>query len=189
MNNGIKVRVFDMAHGLREYENITIIRIISKDYNLLIMKDYLPIIGEIEGSVDIKNDIINESFKNIKAFYMKLNDDNETVAAVDLEVPGAGELMGGSPAQVTIAAEIAMEHHLGLTCDPIGGLVQIPCIERNAMASVKAINAARMALRGEGKHYVSLDSVIKTMMETGKDMQSKYKETAKGGLAVCVTEC
>jgi L-serine dehydratase len=98
-------------------------------------------------------------------------------------------VMGGSPAQVENAAEIGMEHHLGLTCDPVGGLVQIPCIERNAIASVKAINAARMALRGDGSHYVSLDKVIKTMRETGADMMSKYKETARGGLAVNIVEC
>ncbi len=98
-------------------------------------------------------------------------------------------VMGGTPPQVENAAEIAMEHHLGLTCDPVGGLVQIPCIERNAIASVKAINAARMALRGDGTHYVSLDKVIKTMRETGADMQSKYKETSRGGLAVNVVEC
>ncbi len=96
---------------------------------------------------------------------------------------------GGSPAQVENAAEIAMEHHLGLTCDPVGGLVQIPCIERNAIASVKAINAARMALRGDGTHHVSLDKVIKTMRETGADMLTKYKETARGGLAVNIVEC
>ena len=83
----------------------------------------------------------------------------------------------------------ALEHHLGLTCDPVGGLVQIPCIERNAIASVKAINAARMALRGDGTHFVSLDKVIKTMRETGADMQTKYKETARGGLAVNIVEC
>ncbi|MGB1259865.1 MAG: L-serine ammonia-lyase, iron-sulfur-dependent, subunit alpha, partial [Akkermansiaceae bacterium] len=82
-----------------------------------------------------------------------------------------------------------MEHNLGLTCDPIGGLVQIPCIERNAMASVKAINAARIAMSGDGNHFVSLDKVINTMWETGKDMQEKYKETARGGLAVNVVEC
>ncbi|NML14579.1 L-serine ammonia-lyase [Azohydromonas caseinilytica] len=96
---------------------------------------------------------------------------------------------GGTPAQVENAAEIAMEHHLGLTCDPVGGLVQIPCIERNAIASVKAINAARMALRGDGTHHVSLDKVIKTMRETGADMLTKYKETARGGLAVNIVEC
>jgi L-serine dehydratase len=98
-------------------------------------------------------------------------------------------VLGGSPAQAENAAEIGMEHHLGLTCDPVGGLVQIPCIERNAIASVKAINAARMALAGDGTHYVSLDQVIKTMRETGADMQTKYKETARGGLAVNVVEC
>ncbi|WP_418321020.1 L-serine ammonia-lyase [Piscinibacter sakaiensis] len=98
-------------------------------------------------------------------------------------------LLGGSPEQVENAAEIGMEHHLGLTCDPVGGLVQIPCIERNAIASVKAINAARMSLRGDGSHHVSLDKVIKTMRETGADMMSKYKETARGGLAVNIVEC
>jgi L-serine dehydratase len=98
-------------------------------------------------------------------------------------------VMGGSTEQVENAAEIGMEHHLGLTCDPVGGLVQIPCIERNAIAAVKAINAARMALRGDGTHHVSLDKVIKTMRETGADMQTKYKETARGGLAVNIVEC
>ena len=98
-------------------------------------------------------------------------------------------VLGGTPAQVENAAEIAMEHHLGLTCDPVGGLVQITCIERNAIASVKALNAARMALRGDGTHRVSLDKVIKTMRETGADMQTKYKETARGGLAVNIVEC
>ena len=98
-------------------------------------------------------------------------------------------VLGGTPAQVENAAEIGMEHHLGLTCDPVGGLVQIPCIERNAIASVKAINAARMALRGDGSHHVSLDQVIKTMRETGADMLTKYKETARGGLAVNIVEC
>ncbi|MCK5092857.1 MAG: L-serine ammonia-lyase, iron-sulfur-dependent, subunit alpha, partial [Gammaproteobacteria bacterium] len=99
------------------------------------------------------------------------------------------EVLGGTPAQVENAAEIGMEHNLGLTCDPIGGLVQVPCIERNAMGSVKAINAASMALRGDGSHYVSLDKVIATMRETGADMKTKYKETARGGLAVNVIEC
>jgi len=98
-------------------------------------------------------------------------------------------VLGATPAQVENAAEIGMEHHLGLTCDPVGGLVQIPCIERNAVASVKAINAARLALAGDGSHYVSLDQVIKTMRETGADMQVKYKETSRGGLAVNVVEC
>ena len=99
------------------------------------------------------------------------------------------EVMGGSVQQVENAAEIGMEHNLGLTCDPIGGLVQVPCIERNAMGSVKAINAVRMALRGDGQHYVSLDKVIRTMRQTGADMKSKYKETARGGLAVNIIEC
>lgn len=99
------------------------------------------------------------------------------------------EVLGGSVQQVENAAEIGMEHNLGLTCDPIGGLVQVPCIERNAMGSVKAINAARMALRGDGQHYVSLDKVIRTMRQTGADMSKKYKETARGGLAVNVIEC
>lgn len=98
-------------------------------------------------------------------------------------------VLGGTPRQAENAAEIGMEHHLGLTCDPVGGLVQIPCIERNAIAAVKAINAARMALRGDGTHYVSLDKVIKTMRETGADMKTKYKETSRGGLAVNVIEC
>ncbi|MEO4045889.1 L-serine ammonia-lyase [Pseudomonas sp. CAU 1711] len=99
------------------------------------------------------------------------------------------EVLGGSVQQVENAAEIGMEHNLGLTCDPVGGLVQVPCIERNAMGSVKAINAARMALRGDGQHFISLDKVIRTMRETGADMKSKYKETARGGLAVNIIEC
>jgi L-serine dehydratase len=104
---------------------------------------------------------------------------------------GLTEVLGGTPQQVLQAAEIAMEHHLGLTCDPIGGLVQIPCIERNAVASVTAINASRLALAGDGTHKVSLDKVIATMRRTGADMSSKYKETARGGLAieVNVVEC
>lgn len=97
-------------------------------------------------------------------------------------------VQGGSPEQVENAAEIGMEHNLGLTCDPVGGLVQVPCIERNAMASIKAINAARIALRGDGTHFVSLDKVIKTMRDTGADMKTKYKETARGGLAINVIE-
>ena len=98
-------------------------------------------------------------------------------------------VLGGTPEQAENAAEIAMEHQLGLTCDPVGGLVQIPCIERNAIAAVKAINAARMALRGDGRHCVSLDQVIQTMRQTGLDMSTKYKETARGGLAVNIVEC
>ncbi|MEV6636002.1 L-serine ammonia-lyase [Actinoplanes sp. NPDC051470] len=99
------------------------------------------------------------------------------------------ELLGGSPEQVENAAEVGIEHNLGLTCDPIGGLVQVPCIERNAIASVKAINAARLALHGTGEHTVSLDKVIRTMRQTGRDMHSKYKETSRGGLAVNIVEC
>jgi L-serine dehydratase len=98
-------------------------------------------------------------------------------------------VMGGTPTQVENAAEIGMEHNLGMTCDPVGGLVQIPCIERNAMGAIKALNAARMAMKGDGTHYVSLDNVIKTMRETGADMKTKYKETSRGGLAVNVIEC
>ncbi|CAE6895532.1 MULTISPECIES: L-serine ammonia-lyase [Pseudomonas] len=99
------------------------------------------------------------------------------------------EVLGGTVEQVENAAEIGMEHNLGLTCDPVGGLVQVPCIERNAMGSVKAINAVRMALRGDGQHFISLDKVIRTMRQTGADMKSKYKETARGGLAVNIIEC
>jgi L-serine dehydratase len=98
-------------------------------------------------------------------------------------------VLGGSVAQIENAAEIGIEHNLGLTCDPVGGMVQILCIERNAMGAVKAINAARMVLRGDGNRYVSLDEVIKTMLQTGEDMKSKYKETSLGGLAVNVVEC
>ena len=112
----------------------------------------------------------------------------EVGSACSMAAAGLAEVFGGTPAQVENAAEIAMEHNLGLTCDPVGGLVQVPCIERNAIASVKAINAARMAMHGDGEHFVSLDSVIKTMRATGADMKSKYKETARGGLAVHVLE-
>jgi L-serine dehydratase len=113
----------------------------------------------------------------------------EVGSACAMAAGGLCEVLGGSPAQVENAAEIGIEHNLGLTCDPVGGLVQIPCIERNAMASNKAINAARIALRGDGSHKVSLDKAIKTMRETGADMKVKYKETSRGGLAVNVIEC
>jgi len=113
----------------------------------------------------------------------------EVGSACSMAAGALTEVLGGTPEQVENAAEIAMEHNLGLTCDPIGGLVQVPCIERNAMGAVKAINASRMALRGDGHHFVSLDKVIKTMRETGADMKRKYKETARGGLAVNVIEC
>lgn len=113
----------------------------------------------------------------------------EVGVACSMAAGALTEIMGGTIGHVENAAEIGMEHNLGLTCDPVGGLVQVPCIERNAMGAVKAINASRMALRGDGCHKVSLDKVIKTMMDTGKDMRSKYKETAKGGLAVNIVEC
>jgi L-serine dehydratase len=113
----------------------------------------------------------------------------EVGSACSMAAGALCEVLGGTPEQAENAAEIGMEHNLGLTCDPVGGLVQVPCIERNAMAAVKAINAARIALRGTGQHIVSLDKVIKTMRETGADMKVKYKETARGGLAVNVIEC
>jgi L-serine dehydratase len=113
----------------------------------------------------------------------------EVGVACSMAAGALAEVMGGMPEQVENAAEIAMEHNLGLTCDPIGGLVQVPCIERNAMGAVKAINAARLALRGDGSHLVSLDKVIATMRQTGADMLTKYKETARGGLAVNIIEC
>ncbi|MBV8046831.1 MAG: L-serine ammonia-lyase [Paludibacterium sp.] len=113
----------------------------------------------------------------------------EVGVACSMAAGALAEVMGGNIEQVENAAEIGMEHNLGLTCDPIGGLVQVPCIERNAMASVKAVNAARMALFGDGHHFVSLDKVIRTMRETGADMKDKYKETSRGGLAVNVIEC
>ena len=113
----------------------------------------------------------------------------EVGSACSMAAGALTEVLGGSPEQVENAAEIAMEHNLGLTCDPVGGLVQVPCIERKAMASVKAINSARISLRGDGEHFVSLDKVIKTMRDTGADMKTKYKETSRGGLAVNVIEC
>ncbi|AOE49581.1 L-serine ammonia-lyase [Kangiella sediminilitoris] len=113
----------------------------------------------------------------------------EVGTACSMAAGALTEVLGGSPLQVENAAEIGMEHNLGLTCDPVGGLVQVPCIERNAMGAIKAINASRLAMRGDGKHKVSLDKVIKTMWATGKDMRDKYKETARGGLAVHIIEC
>ena len=113
----------------------------------------------------------------------------EVGVACSMAAGALTEVMGGTPEQVENAAEIGMEHNLGLTCDPIGGLVQVPCIERNAMGAVKAINAARLALSGDGSHKVSLDKVIATMRATGADMSTKYKETARGGLALNVIEC
>ncbi len=113
----------------------------------------------------------------------------EVGVACSMAAAGLTEALGGTPSQVECAAEIGMEHNLGLTCDPVGGLVQVPCIERNAMGAVKAINASRLAMQGDGDHKVSLDKVIKTMRDTGKDMMSKYKETSRGGLAVNIIEC
>jgi L-serine dehydratase len=113
----------------------------------------------------------------------------EVGSACAMAAAGLAQVTGGTPQQVENAAEIGVEHNLGLTCDPVGGLVQVPCIERNAMASVKAINAASMALRGDGQHFISLDKAIHTMRETGKDMLDKYKETSRGGLAVNIVEC
>jgi L-serine dehydratase len=113
----------------------------------------------------------------------------EVGVACSMAAAGLAAVMGGTNERVENAAEIGMEHNLGLTCDPVGGLVQIPCIERNAMGAVKAINAARMALAGDGSHFISLDKVIATMLATGRDMMEKYKETSRGGLAVNVVEC
>lgn len=113
----------------------------------------------------------------------------EVGSACAMAAAGLAEVLGGTPEQVENAAEIGLEHNLGLTCDPVGGLVQVPCIERNAIAAVKAINAAQMALRGDGIHHISLDRVIRTMRDTGADMHDKYKETSRGGLAVSVIEC
>lgn len=113
----------------------------------------------------------------------------EVGSACAMAAAGLAEVIGGTPRQVENAAEIGIEHNLGLTCDPVGGPVQIPCIERNAVAAVKAITAARLAVRGDGEHHVSLDEAIKTMRETGADMKDKFKETARGGLAVNIVEC
>jgi len=113
----------------------------------------------------------------------------EVGVACSMAAGALTEILGGNPSQVENAAEIGMEHNLGLTCDPVGGLVQVPCIERNAMGAVKAINASRLALRGSGTQKVSLDKVIKTMWDTGNDMKTKYKETSRGGLAVNIIEC
>jgi L-serine dehydratase len=113
----------------------------------------------------------------------------EVGSACSMAAGALAEVLGGTPEQVENAAEIGIEHNLGLTCDPIGGLVQVPCIERNAVASITAINAARIALRGDGRHFVSLDQAINTMRITGRDMLDKYKETSRGGLAVNVIEC
>ncbi|MDN7143428.1 L-serine ammonia-lyase [Pseudomonas sp. JQ170] len=113
----------------------------------------------------------------------------EVGSACAMAAAGLADVLGATPMQVENAAEIALEHNLGLTCDPVGGLVQVPCIERNAIAAVKAINAVQMALRGDGEHFISLDRVIRTMRDTGADMHANYKETSRGGLAVAFVEC
>ncbi len=113
----------------------------------------------------------------------------EVGSAAAMGAAGLAAIMGGTPEQIENAAEIALEHHLGMTCDPIGGLVQVPCIERNGLGAIKAVSAASLALRGDGTHFVSLDACVKTMLETGKDMNTRYKETSQGGLAVNVVEC
>ena len=113
----------------------------------------------------------------------------EVGSACAMAAAGLADVLGATPAQLENAAEIALEHNLGLTCDPVGGLVQVPCIERNAIAAVKAINAVQMALRGDGEHFISLDRVIRTMRDTGADMHENYKETSRGGLAVSFVEC
>ncbi|MGE8468557.1 MAG: L-serine ammonia-lyase [Pseudomonas putida] len=113
----------------------------------------------------------------------------EVGSACSMAAAGLAEVLGATPPQLENAAEIALEHNLGLTCDPVGGLVQVPCIERNAIAAVKAINAVQMALRGDGEHFISLDQVIRTLRDTGADMHSNYKETSRGGLAVAFVEC
>ena len=113
----------------------------------------------------------------------------EVGSACAMAAAGLAEILGATPEQLENAAEIGLEHNLGLTCDPVGGLVQVPCIERNAIAAVKAINAAQLALRGDGQHFISLDRVIRTMRDTGADMHDKYKETSRGGLAVSAIEC
>ena len=129
-------------------------------------------------------------FKNLASISgAEVGCQGEVGSACSMAAGALCEVLGGTPEQVENAAEIGMEHNLGLTCDPIGGLVQVPCIERNAIAAVKAITAARMALHGDGTHFVSLDKVVKTMHDTGADMKDKYKETARGGLAVNVIEC
>jgi len=127
--------------------------------------------------------------KNASISGAEMGCQGEVGVACSMAAAGLAAALGGSDAQIENAAEIGMEHNLGLTCDPVAGLVQIPCIERNAMGAVKAVNAARMALRGDGQHKVSLDQVIETMRQTGQDMSNVYKETSRGGLAVNVTEC
>jgi L-serine dehydratase len=127
--------------------------------------------------------------KNASLSAAEMGCQGEVGVACSMAAGALAEVLGGTPEQVEEAAEIGMEHNLGLTCDPVNGLVQIPCIERNTMGAVKAVNAARLALKGDGKHHISLDHVIKTMFQTGKDMQTIYTETSEGGLAVNFVEC
>jgi len=134
--------------------------------------------------------VIGQLFKlNASISAAEVGCQGEIGVACSMAAAGLSAVLGGSNRQIENAAEIGMEHNLGLTCDPIGGLVQIPCIERNTMGAIKAINASRLALRGTGEQFVPLDSVIETMRQTGRDMQDKYKETSSGGLAVNVVEC
>ena len=143
------------------------------------IRDFLLVAGAIGGLIK----------HNASISGAEVGCQGEVGSASAMAAAGLAAVLGGSNEQVENAAEIALEHHLGMTCDPIGGLVQVPCIERNALGAVKAISAASLALRGDGNHFVPLDSAIKTMRETGYDMLTKYKETSQGGLAVNVTEC
>ncbi|MCU9968179.1 L-serine ammonia-lyase [Mobiluncus mulieris] len=143
------------------------------------LREYLTVAGAIGGIIKT----------NASVAGAEVGCQGEVGSAASMAAGGLAAALGGTPPQIENAAEIAMEHHLGLTCDPIGGLVQVPCIERNAVAAMQAINAARISLWGDGKHRVSFDEVVQTMLETGLDMNSKYKETALGGLAVNVVEC
>ena len=127
--------------------------------------------------------------KNASISAAEMGCQGEIGVSCSMAAAGLAAVLGASNAQIENAAEIAMEHNLGMTCDPIGGLVQVPCIERNSMGAIKAINAARLAMMSDGAHLVSLDAVIETMRQTGVDMQSKYRETALGGLAVNFVEC
>ena len=154
-------------------------RFYNRDGNKQVVYDFLLTAAAI-GSLYKKNASISGA---------EVGCQGEVGVACSMAAAGLAAVKGGTVLQVENAAEIGMEHNLGLTCDPIGGLVQIPCIERNAMGAVKAIDASRLALHGDGLHHVSLDKVIETMRQTGKDMQAKYKETSKGGLAVNVVEC
>lgn len=155
---------------------------------------YCQFIGELNDDIIerylLAGSVIGSLYKmNASISGAEVGCQGEVGVACSMAAAGLAEIMGGSPTQVCIAAEIAMEHNLGLTCDPVGGQVQVPCIERNAIASVKAINACRMALRLTSQPRVSLDKVIETMYETGKDMNAKYRETSTGGLAIKIVPC